>query len=138
MIVAVTGTRKGATLQQLINFNSWLFELEEVEKFLHGDCIGADAQAFECAKQLDWFIRTEAFPGCDKYGNSPYREYTLSDFIHPVQQYIKRNHIMVDMCDVLAVIPEQREEIYKGSGTWATKRYAEKTGTQFKLFLPEE
>lgn len=51
---------------------------------------------------------------------------------HEEKPFIKRNHDIVDACDVLIACPETNKEVQR-SGTGATIRYARKQGKKIEL-----
>ena len=56
MLISFTGTRKGMTHQQINTFTKLLFELG-AEVLIHGDCIGADADAHVLAMGQEIEVR---------------------------------------------------------------------------------
>lgn len=124
MIAGFTGTRKGMTKNQLIQF---IKELEPYNEIHLGDCIGADAEAWLIAKA--YRLRLVGHPPV----KSKLRAHLAYDFSHSPLGYIERNHEIVDWCDTLFVAPEGPEENHPRSGTWATYRYAKKEGAEIFL-----
>lgn len=125
MNIGFTGTQSGMNSKQQQELALLLEHLrdedmldEELTVFHHGDCIGADEEAHKIANILGLSIvihppindSKRAF--CDGILKEP-------------KPYLKRNHDIVDACDVLFVAPKGNKEELR-SGTWATYRYAMK------------
>jgi hypothetical protein len=122
MKLGFTGTQFGMSPQQARDFNDLLHNpdicpVDELNEFHHGDCMGADADAFLIVQRLGW--RTIAHP-CDIVQK---RAFTQSDVTMPVRRPLERNRIIVDTVDVLVAAPLSIEEVLR-SGTWSTVRYA--------------
>ena len=119
--VGFTGTQTGMTAEQKAelegHLRGWLLAGYWVE-FHHGDCVGADAEAAEIAREL----------GCWVVGHPPSdpkkRAFFKSDEERKPRPYLARNHDIVDQSEVVYAAPRSRIEQYRGSGTWATVRYA--------------
>ncbi len=127
MIVGFTGTRRGMSVTQLVQFERLLHELGASE-FHHGGCIGADTEASKIAHRL--LIIVVCHPPSNKkaIGN-----YYADVILHP-KAYLIRNHDIVDIADVLIATPKENYNVLR-SGTWATIRYAEKLKMKcYKIF----
>ncbi len=101
----------------------FLYEERNARRFHHGDCIGADQQAFVIAKSIGY--ETHSHPP----ENPKARAFTKSDINYPVLPYMARNDEIVAASDVLIAGPYQDGEIVR-SGTWATIRRA------IKAYIP--
>lgn len=131
--VGFTGTRTGLTLEQRTNLRKELRQLRMngATVFHHGDCIGADAEAHDIAKALGFALeihppsdpKARAYKGC------------CDALIHGVKPYLDRNCDIVDAAEVLVACPSTRAEQLR-SGTWATVRYARKTGKILRMVMP--
>lgn len=133
MKLGFTGTQFGMTPEQQYNFHALMLNpdicpiiLGVQNEFHHGDCVGADADAFIIAHALGWY--TVAHP-CDIEDK---RAFTKSEIIMPVRQPLERNRVIVDTVDVLVAAPLSTEEVLR-SGTWSTIRYARKIGKPYYL-----
>ena len=89
----------------------------------HGACHGGDREFHGMVH-----VPMELFP-C----NEEQHQWALAtcaggkDVIHPIDvDPIRRNHRIVDCCSLLVAAPGTSHEIVRGSGTWATIRYARK------------
>ena len=138
MKVGFTGTQKGMTNQQarkLIELLLELHALENAREFHHGDCVGADAHFHHI---LVKFMKHEAPDHIYIHppDNTSKRAWCYSKHIFPVKPYIERNHDIVDAVDILIATPKTRHEELR-SGTWATIRYARKTGKEVHVIYPE-
>jgi hypothetical protein len=120
--IGFTGTREGMQNIQksvvsdllLHRFPAWLH---------HGVCVGADEQVHRIAINLGIFVA--GHPPT----NQRYRAWLPHfDKLYPEQEYLTRNHEIVDACDELIATPANDEEHSPRSGTWATIRYARRKG----------
>ena len=126
MIVGVTGSQFGASMKQRHDVHMWLLN-NPITRLHHGDCIGVDEMCNSVAQRQG--IKTTAHPP----SNPKKRAFCKSDDILELKPYLERNHDIVDSCDILLVIPHTNVEVLR-SGTWATKRYAEKINRPFLIF----
>lgn len=96
----------------------------------HGDCVGADAEAHEVAQSLGLavVIHPPTNPQARAYCKGAERWHRELD-------YLVRNHEIVRCSDYLIAAPGCGEKLR--SGTWATVRYARKTGDRI-LILERE
>lgn len=129
MKIGVTGTRHGATLAQVFELDRQLILMNATELH-HGDCCGADSQAHDAAKRQG--IRVIGHPPIE----SSLRAFRKFDEERPMKDYIARNHDIVDEVDILIALPDSENERLR-SGTWATVRYARKTGRSVTIITPE-
>ena len=127
MEVGFTGTQRGMTNSQKEELVKFLQD-NKVTKLHHGDCVGADKEAHDIAVSLG--IETEVHPP-DKDDK---RAFCKGDIIHEPKPYLERNHDIVDDSELLVACPFQSKEIVR-SGTWATVRYARKSGSPI-IFSP--
>lgn len=129
MILAFSGTRNGMTDLQLVNVEKII--LKKPWKFvLHGDCIGSDEQFHNLA--LDHKISVIIHPP----RNDKFRAFCEGAFkIMEPDEYLVRDHVMVDTCDFLIATPKTSKEQLR-SGTWATIRYARKIGRKHLVIEP--
>jgi hypothetical protein len=131
--IGITGTRSGATTQQLASLANMLVLLamarEADVELHHGDCIGVDLQAATMASGMG--IHTVCHPPVDE----SHRAMHKSDTILPPLTHFARNRNIVDMCDVLIVIPYQ-DEWHSSGGTWYTHDYAVKKGETVIIIKP--
>jgi hypothetical protein len=122
MRVGFTGTRQGMSARQQSLLAQWLrCYRDEITLFEHGDCVGADEEAHAIA--------------CDILGsniiairpptNPVHRAWCKGGKIYPPEDYIFRNHRIVEDTECMIAAPSGPEKVR--SGTWATIRYARKT-----------
>lgn len=130
MKLGITATRSGQTRRQK-RVVVWLFKEYYWSEFHHGDCLGGDEEGFNIAKAAG--VRTFAHPPI----NEKFRAFTKSDVILPQKDFIERNHYIVDSVNVMIACPASRTEQFRGSGTWATIRYARKVGRPLVLVWPD-
>lgn len=127
--LAMTGTRAGLTPPQEAALRTAMQEVGAVVLH-HGDCKGADERAHVVARELGLSVvihppshKNEDWADCiGKHeaggdGGGKVRA-------EPDAEYLERDHDMVNVCDGLMVLPRSKEEQQRGSGTWATYRYA--------------
>lgn len=120
MIAGFTGTQRGMSELQKADLETELKRLK-ITVLHHGVCIGADDEANTIARSLD--IETEGHPPI-KTARIASLDVTV---MHPPEEYIERNHDIVDCVEILFVAPTGSTEILR-SGTWATYRYARHVG----------
>ncbi len=123
--VGISGTRWGASSVQLAKIEILLIIFIErgAKKFRHGDCAGVDVEAASIARDLGYYIICH--PGPRGMG-------TKWDEIMPSLPFLDRNKVIVDMSDVMLIVPFTNEEILR-SGTWATYRYAQKMKVPLRM-----
>jgi hypothetical protein len=125
MIIGFTGTRSGMNSYQkkaltLILQKHRFDDMKKLNEFHHGDCVGSDEEAHEIAHNLGYWIVTHPPT------NTRLRAFQISHCEKPPLGYLERNHNIVDACSLLIAAPLGPE--LQRSGTWATIRYARKTG----------
>lgn len=114
MIVGVTGSQRGASHGQLIAARAQLLALDATELH-HGDCIGADAQLHEVARELD--LRVVIHP--PRVASK--RAWCSGDFMHPPLPYLDRNRALVAAVEALIATP-------RGAGTRSGTQYTIRQG----------
>lgn len=130
MNVGFTGTQQGMTRTQIRSVGELLTEwFEPGSQFHHGDCVGADVQAAEIAKNIGYEVH------CHPPINTSKRGYFFSDVNYKPKDYLDRNHDIVDAVEQMLATPKENEEVLR-SGTWATIRYASKTGKRIYVVSP--
>lgn len=122
--VGFTGTRKGMTLSQWQTVQDilvTLFDPQGTNEWHDGDCVGADSQAHASVAILQdtYDIILHGHP-CNLTKYRAYNEYTVE---HEVKAPLVRDKDIVNDSDVMVAAPEGYNEVFKGSGTWATIRY---------------
>lgn len=127
MEVGFTGSRKGLAFEQRRVLRK---ELQKVTVFRHGDCVGADFEAWEEARaQGIWTIAHP--PNVGKL-----RAYTENDESWPPRPYLEWNHDIVNASEVLIACPGKKGEVLR-SGTWAAIRHAQKTKKPVTIIYPD-
>jgi len=141
--VGFTGTRAGMTDRQKAVLKTRLRSYLPTE-FHHGDAIGSDAEAHDIVWQLLYEEGMQiqihiwpplnptkrAFKGLDEAGfPEPFTVHHIAD------DYIVRDHHIVNNTDLLIVGPKSDREIIR-SGTWATKRYAIQKHKRVDIIYP--
>jgi hypothetical protein len=125
--VGFTGTQRGMTVQQRHAFYDELGR--GPGEFHHGDCVGSDATAHVIATHLGW--EPHVHPPIDERK----RAFSIGGVLYTPLQYLDRNRAIVNLCDVLYATPAGPEVLK--SGTWATVRYARRSGLQIVIIWPD-
>lgn len=130
--IGFTGTQQGMSNAQLETLRKLLDSVDAIsgQEFHHGDCIGADAQAFQIAKQLDYVTV------CHPPLNPSKRAFTQNSRQLPVKPYLDRNRDIVDASEMLIATPKGMQEELR-SGTWATIRYACRQRKPIQIIWPD-
>ena len=127
-----TGTRHGMTDAQGQALETLLASFTNVQGFHHGDCRGADAQAHALARTHGWAITLHPpiMSGCRAFcpGST-----TTRAALH----FLDRNHAIVRAADILIATPATVKEEERGSGTWATVRFARKQHKPIYIIYPD-
>ena len=133
MKVGFTGTRRGMTTPQFSKVAHILAKLRKAgfAVLVHGDCVGADAEAHGEAVRLALDIEKrpsnlDAQRARTKGGKT----------VAAPEPPLDRNKKIVDDVDCLIAAPAEPEEQQR-SGTWATIRYARATGKPVFLVKPD-
>ncbi len=133
-VVGFTGTRDGMTQKQrelvLLVAVAIKASSQSNREFHHGDCIGSDELAHEIFRHRGFWMVVHP-PKITRY-----RAYCAGDVVLPVDDYISRNHTIVDTCEVLVATPQTTAE-QQCSGTWATIRYAKAEGRALIIIGPD-
>lgn len=135
MRIGYTGTSQpgGMTQVQRAVLRQRLCYFRDVE-FHHGDCINGDAQADEIARSLGFSIVEH--PPLRVYARA-FCEHRGQTMVLPPREFIPRNHDIVDAVNQMFAAPAQKEEQMRGSGTWATIRYARRIGKPLLIIYPD-
>jgi hypothetical protein len=130
-ILAFTGTQEGMTKAQRKVFRKLLAEIDP-SVFIHGDCIGADAEAHAIAfEEQGREVRKRPCNIPQK------RAFTKGGtVVAPPEPPLDRNHKMVDDGQALVATPKTMHEELR-SGTWATVRYARKLDRPVWIIWPD-
>jgi hypothetical protein len=130
MIVGFTGTRTGLTARQR---NQLIASLRHhcPNLAVHGDCVGADEQFDSICKllRIPVVVRPCTF--------AHLRAFCESESIAPEKPPMQRNRDIVADSDLILACPPNKERIKKGSGTWATIRFAERAGVDLIIIFPD-
>lgn len=129
MILGFTGTRKGMTEKQKATF-ALLLQRAEASLFIHGDCLGADADAHAIAFPV---VPVKIRP-CTLSNQRAYCKGAVK--IELARPPLERNIAIVNESAVLLACPSGFEEELR-SGTWATLRYAKRSGKPVVIIWPD-
>lgn len=126
-----TGTQNGQTDEQQLSFED-LVRSGRPRGFHHGDCVGADEQSHSIVRRVDKECVITIHPP----SNPSKRAWCEPDTLLPEDEYLNRNHDIVDATQRLIATPSGYEEQIR-SGTWATVRYARKMGKPVTIIWPD-
>jgi len=131
MEVGFTGTKMGTTDPQL---GSLIVIVEglDFEKAHHGDCVGADEEFHVILRTVAEHVHIDGHLPKDP----KHRAFCDFDFTHDEREYLVRNRHIVRASDLMIACPKQTNEIKRGSGTWATIRYARKQAVPLVIIWP--
>jgi hypothetical protein len=133
MRVGFTGTREGMTIAQWEHFE-YLVTMRHVTEWHDGDCLGADTQAHATIRRIAWPpIEMHGHP-CNIFKWRAHNEY---DVLHPVAPPLSRNRHIVGASDLMFATPKEYAEVFRGSGTWATIRYAKSREVPLTIIFPD-
>jgi hypothetical protein len=132
MRVAVTGTRKGPTIEQVMFFEG---AARRIDRLHHGMCVGVDARMHQVAVSAD-VGEIVGHPGFPR--GHPLRMADVTGFstICRVEEPLDRNVRMVDSVDLVLAFPHGAEE-QAGGGTWFTIRHARRVGVEVFVVRPD-
>lgn len=132
MKLGFTGTSDVVTSEQFDLLLAVIGELSEMTEAHHGDCI--------CADNIFSLAIDELWPDVEVNIHPPLisdkRAFCRADVMHEKKDYITRNHDIVDSTDILIACPKGTER-KRGSGTWATIRYARKLKRPIAILWPD-
>lgn len=116
--IGFTGTQVGMSDFQKETLRELLEAIRQTAgRFHHGDCIGADAEAHQIAREV----------GYDCVIHPPLiatkRAFCSDAEVLPEKEYRDRNQAIVDATMILIAAPRTDHE-QRRSGTWQTVRYA--------------
>lgn len=128
LFVGITGTREGITQKQLstlTNVYNWINDNVGVFIIIHGDCVGADDKANDVFLKLFPQRKFILFPPKNRmlraHSNIKFPENVI---LMDEMEYLERNKQIVDISDILIVLPKEEKNEGIKSGTWFTVRYA--------------
>lgn len=130
--LGMTGTREGMTKAQKRVFRKALKDsFRRGAELHHGDCIGSDADANKMAAKAGY--KTVAHPP----DRDKYRAFCESDQIRKPYPYITRDRNIVREVFAMIATPKSKEEEMRGSGTWATIRWARRCKKRLLIIWPD-
>lgn len=127
--IGFTGSRDGVTEHQRRWMFHFLSKAEDSTIVHHGDCVGADEEFHNCARERG--LRIMLHPP----NNNAARAFCKGDYEMPPLPYIQRNHAIVEASIHMLAIPSSHEVLR--SGTWATVRYARKLKRPLFIVYPD-
>lgn len=129
--IGFTGTRHGMSDAQKEAVKAFLIA-EKFNELHHGDCVGSDKDihdmvvAYREAEEKK--VKIVGHP--PKYNK--YQANCKCDIMLAKDDYLTRNHNIVDATDILIATPDTKERLH--SGTWSTVRYARKKDKKVYIF----
>jgi len=130
MIVSFTGTRQGMTKRQIKTFVNLMYEVG-MQTLIHGDCVGADADAHILA--MEQMIDVLKRP-CNIERQRAFTE--GGRVVAEPEAPLIRNRKIVDDGEQLIACPATFQEEQR-SGTWATIRYAKRNDKSVIIIWPD-
>lgn len=142
MKIGFTGSRNGMSNRQKLVFTSEITDADDnniggITEFHHGDCKGADEWAHDLVfgiTKAKIVVHPPKDPKDRAFVELHEDRVVAGDLS---KDYLDRNHDIVNRCDVLLACPAQIAEVTRGSGTWATIRYAQKIGKPVVIIQPD-
>lgn len=134
-MIGFTGTRAGMTPAQKTAVREILSrtEIALTENSVgHGDCVGADAEFDEIAKELEY--QRNIYPS-DIESMRAHCELRGAIQVSEPEKPLIRNSRIVNDSSMIIATPKESTEVLR-SGTWATIRRARKAGCELYLVLP--
>lgn len=133
--IGFTGTQRGMTDKQKYMIETSALVHSMPIEWHHGDCVGADE---DFHKIVGTFTKE---PRYDRIVIHPplvwqKRAFCDADEWREPRDYLDRNHDIVDETEFLIATPGEFEEVLR-SGTWATIRYAKRTGKFTTVIFPD-
>ena len=132
MIVGFTGSRHGMDSRQEGRLRRYLRTVG-CTIFLHGDCIGADAQAHHIA--MDLGIAIVIHPPIDEKARAHCIGPEDKVMVLAPNEYLARNRAIVKASEAMCAAPQTPEVLR--SGTWSTIRWARKKRVPVSIFMPK-
>lgn len=136
MVLGVTGTRNGLSEPQRGAFLRWMRRAEfgVLEAVHHGDCRGADVELARFFQKGYGSAIQEIHPA---EGNPRIMSVRDFDILHPAKPPLDRNRDIVIASALMLAFPKYLTEEFRGSGTWATIRYARTQHKPLVIFWPD-
>jgi len=138
MRIGFSGTSAGMTNDQMLQVHMLLGDMWTggATQASHGMCQGADEQFHGMAKVLGYFLI--GCPGVSHKDTLWKRsEKCQCDMVMPVKFFLDRNRDIVRESDILIATPKETKEQMRGSGTWATIRYARQAHRPLIIVWPD-
>jgi len=138
--IAFTGTRHGMTIDQWATADEIIrerFLAPGPHEFHDGDCVGADTQIHTAIDVFRLLKELEVVMHGHPCNLTQWRAWNTYDIEHEVKPPLVRNRDMVDVADLVVAGPREYEEVLKGSGTWATIRYAKRNKKELIIVWPD-
>lgn len=104
----------------------------KIAELHHGDCVGADANIHDLARELMPGAKLRIHPP----SNNQHRAYKAGDDCYPEKKYADRNLDIVRCSDIIVAFPPC-VEVQRGSGTWLTVRIARREKTPHIIVMPD-
>jgi hypothetical protein len=129
-MIGFTGTRNGLSARQRVALKLELAHTTD-DSFMHGDCVGADAEAHQIAK--DQGKKVYIRPSHKGIYRADCQDY---EHRYAMASYLKLNRAIVKDCDLLLACPGEKQEQQRG-GTWYTIRQAKNARVPVIIIFPD-
>ena len=130
--IGFTGTRDGLSEDQVFELSRLFAEYSEShDTFIHGDCIGADADSDNIAYSMGYAIKMRPCTLLNMRANC-----RSGIIVAEPMPPLERNKLIVGDSDVMFACPKEFKEV-RHSGTWATVRHSIRTGTKLVIIYPD-
>jgi hypothetical protein len=151
MILGFTGTLMGMTPEQKTVAELRIAGLRP-NVFIHGGAAGADTDVHrivihrlppnDLPHTIEIYPEDSPLRRRHRYWRFPEHRIAAKAsgrdlILHDPDKPLARNLIIVQRCDHLLATPASRKEMMRGSGTWATIRYARKAGKPHTIIWPD-
>lgn len=131
--IGFTGTQAGMTPEQQASAYQ-IVALSEATDLHHGDCLGADDQMDQIARELDLIRHIHPPTNGSRRARCMPREGV--DVVYAPFPYLERNRAIVGASEAMIATPKETAEALR-SGTWATVRYSRKQGKPLFIVWPD-
>lgn len=128
MRVGFSGTRAGMTSEQYREVRGWVAaRLASIVAVHHGCCVGADVDFHNICVDLGLIKLIQLHPSNNRGTNKLLELRQMADVakIWPEGEPLERDQVIVSCSSVLLITPQSDDEVVR-SGTWATKRKADR------------
>lgn len=141
---AVTGVSRELVPEEKLAIMAAVMSLPDVTEFTTGCAYGVDTAAHQAVVQchpsaLKRLVVPAAPHNAQYVGTAacesiPWVVEHAPEGSTSARSYMLRNDVLVSHADVMLAFPDTEQELWRGSGTWATIRRARKAGVKVRLY----